>query len=73
MTTSKLDRRGRTRIPKAIRDALDLRPDDRLVYRIEGNAVVLSRELAFPDATHDPFRTFHEWDSESDRAHYADL
>ena len=43
MPTSTLTSRGRITIPKSIRDALCLRPGDRVEFALEGNQVVLRR------------------------------
>jgi antitoxin PrlF len=68
---SKLTSKAQTTIPRAVREALRLEPGDEVVYRIEGDHVILTRGRdAGPE---DPFATFHEWASEEDRKAYADL
>ncbi len=43
MPTSTLTSRGQTTIPKPIREALQLRPGDRVEFILEGDQVVLRR------------------------------
>jgi antitoxin PrlF len=70
MIKSKLTTKAQTTIPQPVREALRLRVGDELVYRIEGDRVVLTRA---PGEMDDPFATFHEWDSDADRIGYASL
>jgi antitoxin PrlF len=71
MITSKLTSKAQTTIPQAVRAALRVREGDELVYEIDGSRVVLTKR--HPASVDDPFRTFHEWDSEADRRAYAKL
>lgn len=71
MITSKLTTKAQTTIPQPVRDALHLAAGDELVYALEGERVVLTKRR--PLSVEDPFGTFVEWDSEADRAAYADL
>jgi antitoxin PrlF len=50
--TSKLSNRAQTTIPRAVRDALDLHPGDRVGYVIDGNVVRLVKVNEV--AHHDP-------------------
>lgn len=43
MPTSTLTSRGQTTIPKPIREAMSLRPGDRLEFTLEGDRVILRR------------------------------
>ena len=71
MVTSKITSRTRTTIPKAVRIALGLKQDDRLVYLIKDGMVTLTKyEARVPK---DPFPTFTEWDSDADRTAYRQL
>lgn len=72
MITSKLTSKAQTTIPQPVRIALKLHEGDELAYRIEGDSVILTKAK---DAgmTEDPFRAFHEWDSEADRKAYGKL
>ncbi len=74
LITSRLTSKAQTTIPRAIRDRLDLRPGDRLIYDVEGEVVRL-RKLPATDIGY--LRaiqtTLSEWDSEEDDTAYADL
>ncbi len=70
MITSKLTPAGQTTIPRAVRAALDLKPGDRLIYRLEDDRVVVSkRGYTAPD----PFATFSEWHADADHEAYGSL
>ena len=71
MITSKLTSKAQTTIPLPVRNALRLAAGDELAYTIDGDRVILSKADKLP--TDDPFATFGEWSSESDRRAYADL
>jgi antitoxin PrlF len=71
MIKSKLTSKAQTTIPLPVRNALRIGPGDELVYAIEGDRVVLSKADRSP--IDDPFATFSEWSSESDREGYAKL
>lgn len=74
MITSKLTSKAQTTIPQAVRNALHLRAGDEIAYHIEDGQVVLTRVQARDkQPADDPFATFSEWDSEADRAAYANL
>jgi len=61
--------RGRTTLPKAVRDSLHLSEGDTIAYRIEGEHVVLTN----PERPSDPFMLFDEWESEADHKAYRHL
>lgn len=65
--TSKIGRKARTTIPKPVRSALGLKGGDRVIYRIEGARVILTRQ----EPMLDPFATFDEWSSEADQKAYG--
>jgi antitoxin PrlF len=71
LITSKLTSKSQTTIPLPVRRALHLAEGDELLYRIEGDHVVLTKAGAAPPD--DPFATFEEWASEADRDGYAGL
>jgi len=71
MITSKLTMNAQTTVPQAVRTALGLREGDEIAYSIEGGRVVLTRATTEP--VEDPFHTYTEWNSETDRRSYADL
>ena len=72
MISSKLTSKAQTTIPQPVRVALHLEPGDELVYEIADQRVILTK--ARPGGRiDDPFRTFHEWNSEADAKAYAEL
>ena len=70
MITSKLTTKAQTTIPQPVRAALRLKEGDALAYEIRGDRVILTKAKA--GAIDDPFAAFGEWDSEADRAAYAE-
>lgn len=71
MITSKMTSKAQTTIPQPVRAALHLRAGDELVYRIEGDHVILTKAPALEPE--DPFATFTEWGSDADRKAYGGL
>ena len=71
MITSKLTAKSQTTLPRAVRSALGVSAGDELAYRIDGDAVVLTK--AATRVIGDPFATFSEWDGEADRRAYGEL
>ncbi|MHB8423328.1 MAG: AbrB/MazE/SpoVT family DNA-binding domain-containing protein [Leptospirales bacterium] len=71
MITSKLTSKAQTTIPQPVRVALHLREGDKISYVIEDDRVILTK--AIPEKTDDPFASFTEWDSETDRRAYGRL
>jgi antitoxin PrlF len=71
MIRSKLTSKAQTTIPLPVRNALRLREGDELLYRIEGDRVVLTKVER--GAVEDPCATFSEWSSDADARAYADL
>ena len=72
MITSKLSTKAQTTIPRLIRAALQLQEGDQLVYRIDGQRVILTKAKKSPQPD-DPFRSFSEWNSAADKKAYARL
>jgi antitoxin PrlF len=72
MITSRLSTKAQTTIPQPIRTALHLKEGDELVYRIEGDCVILSK-ARHKRTVGDPFRAFREWNSAADKKAYAKL
>ena len=71
MITSRLTRRGRTTIPRSVREVLGLREGDMLVYRLAGDRAVLCRSPGGHSEA--PFVCFEEWGGDADRVAYAGL
>ncbi len=71
MITSKITSKAQTTIPQAVRVALRVKAGDEIAYTIEGDRVILTRAAAAP--VDDPFASFGEWSSESDRRAYGGL
>ena len=67
---SKIISKSQTVIPRDIRERLNLKPGDRLRYRITDDGVLIDKAPASED---DPFAVFTEWASEEDDAAYAGL
>ena len=57
-------------LPKAVREALSLKPGDQFAFVIRDREVRLIRAPAEGD---DPFACFSEWASDADRKGYANL
>jgi antitoxin PrlF len=72
MITSKLTTKAQTTIPRPVRVALHLQPGDELIYEIDGQRVIVTK-ASHGIKTDDPFRTFHEWNSEADTKAYGKL
>ena len=72
MFTSKLTSKAQTTIPQPVRVALRLKEGDALRYEIVNGRVILTKARS-PAQSDDPFRTFHEWNSEADERAYGDL
>jgi antitoxin PrlF len=71
MITSKLSSKAQTTIPAPVRGALRLKVGDELVYRVEGDRVILTKGDRGP--ADNPFVTFDEWSSEADQRAYGEL
>jgi antitoxin PrlF len=71
MITSKITSKAQTTIPQPVRAALQIHKGDDLVYRIDGDRVILTKAKREP--IEDPFATFSVWSSEADQRAYADL
>lgn len=56
---STLTAKGQTTIPKTVREALGLGPSDRIVYRIEGDRVVMEAAEQSVDELYGAFRRPH--------------
>jgi antitoxin PrlF len=67
---SKISGKGRTLIPRKVREHLGLKPGDTLRYRVTGDGVLLDKA---PEAGESPFALFSEWTSEADERAYGRL
>lgn len=72
MITSKLTTKAQTTIPRPVRAALRLKAGDELIYEIGDKSVTLTKANR-NRKTDDPFRAFHEWNSEADTKAYGNL
>ncbi len=70
--TSGLGVKGRTVVPKEVREALGVGPGDQIGYAIQGGRVILSA-IKRPLAEDSPFACFDEWASEADTEGYASI
>ena len=62
--------RGRTAIPREVREQLKLKPGDTLRYRMTDEGTLLDKAIK---ASEVPFAAFSEWTSEADEKAYSDL
>ena len=66
--------RGRTTIPKRVREAADLNAGDLLLFEVRGDHLVVRKLPAAEDAyLHGVCRTLEEWSSAEDEAAWRDL
>ena len=70
MLTSRVTSRGRTTVPREVREALGLEAGDMLVYDLRDDRVLLR---SAPLTCGDPFATFDGWAGDEDAMAYADL
>jgi antitoxin PrlF len=68
---SKVSVKSQTVIPREVRERLDLKPGDRLRYRVTEDGVLLDKAPA--NEADDPFATFSEWSNEADEKAYGSL
>jgi AbrB family looped-hinge helix DNA binding protein len=66
---SKVTAKGRTAIPRAVRERLKLKPGDTLRYRLTEDCVLLDKAIRAGN----PFALFSEWKSEADEKAYCGL
>jgi AbrB family looped-hinge helix DNA binding protein len=72
--TSRIDSRGRTRLPREVRERLGLKPGDRIAFVSEGEAVRLVRDLTPGEAyLRSVQATLCEWDSAEYEAAFFSL
>jgi len=68
---SKISVKSQTVLPLAVREKLDIKPGDTLVYIFDAQGIRLEKATAMMDE--DAFATFTEWASTEDDRAYADL
>lgn len=67
--SAKITSKAQLVLPKAVRERLDVKPGDTVVFHF-GRDGVRVEKAAVED---DPFATFHEWSSADDDEAYKDL
>ena len=67
---SKISGKGRTLIPRKVREHLEMKPGDMLRHRVTGDGVLLEKTT---EAGESPFAVFSEWTSEADERAYGRL
>ncbi len=67
---SKVSAKGRTSIPRELRQQLKLKPGDTLRYRVTDQGILLDKAT---EAGDDPFAAFSGWTSEADEKAYGGL
>jgi antitoxin PrlF len=72
LVTSRLGTKSQTVVPKEVREALGVGPDEQVGYTILSGRVILTA-IRQPAAEDDPFACFDEWASEADTEGYASL
>ena len=74
MLVSRLSRKGQVTIPKAVRDKLQAKAGDSIVYEVEGKVVTLRRLEPFDAAFHASLaQTLEEWNTPEDEEAFRDL
>lgn len=74
MLTSSLSSKGQVTIPKEIREAMGLKPGDRIAYQLQNGAVMLTRVEPFDAAFHVALSgTLDEWTGPEDEEAFRDL
>jgi antitoxin PrlF len=67
---SRVSVKSQTVLPRAVREALEIKPGDTLRYRLTERGVILEKAPAEGD---DPFVSFTEWGGKQDDIAYGDL
>ena len=74
MKTSRLSSKGQVTIPKAVRQAIGVKPGDLVGYEVKDGVVILQREESFDAAFHLALSgTLTEWNSPEDEKAFRDL
>lgn len=69
---SRVGARSQTVLPKAVREALGVRPGDQVGFLIRDGQVTVTA-VRGGEEQDDPFAHFEEWSSEADRVGYGSL
>lgn len=67
--TAKITSKAQLVLPKPVREQLNVKPGDTLVFHYGRDGVRIEKAVEDDD----PFATFHEWASEADEEAYKDL
>jgi len=67
---SRVSVKSQTVLPRAVREALEVKPGDTIRYRLTDRGILLEKA---PAEGEDPFAAFTEWSGEHDDTAYGDL
>ena len=67
---SRVSVKAQTVLPRAVREALAIRPGDTVRYRFTGKGILIDKATADAD---DPFAAFSEWSGRHDEDAYGEL
>lgn len=67
--SAKITSKAQLVLPKSVRELLDVKPGDTVVFHFGKDGVRVEKAAAEDD----PFATFHEWSSAADDEAYKDL
>jgi AbrB family looped-hinge helix DNA binding protein len=74
MKSSRISSKGQVTIPVEVREALDLKAGDLVVYEMDGDVVKLKKLEPFDAAFHLAVsETLQEWSSKEDEEAFGDL
>ncbi len=74
MYVSKMTLRGRTTVPKPVREAVNLREGDAIAFESVGDRIHLRKVAPAPDEySSNVFETLGEWASQEDEEAWRDL
>jgi AbrB family looped-hinge helix DNA binding protein len=77
IATAKITSKGQTTIPQSIRDALHIKPGDRVIWEVSADGAATMRRVQEPSDAETELRdlesTLSEWNSAADEVAYRDL